>query len=423
MSVHKVAITQITGLSVSGTTDQNGTWNEDVDLDSFVTVPSGATGVILHVTNTTSSARWAGARTPGKTNAVLLVDYPATNAQAQRIVPLGAGNTIDLYLEGTTVQFRILGFTDSTWTFFDIDGTLPTIPHTSGVTTTATASASVDGATAILAHNFTGAWSPIGESTTITATASGHTPNQLLMKTDASRQIRMNTNADTNILGYTTSNGVTWTTWLSSAESITADGTWRDGSSTNSDALFAHLQWTGFSSTQGFGTREDGAAAPANSPENNQGIGQFAPLSDAGAYEYNAESTFTGTPYVVAWLSENTSGGSSTATPTTGALALSGLAASVNSFTAITLRGTLINEAGSPVADATDISCLVWYSNSPAGSPDQSLSSLTTNANGSYSFALALGGLSYLDPVYRVIVRGDPPTQNHAGRRIPAYET
>lgn len=122
------------------------------------------------------------------------------------------------------------------------------------------------------------------------------------------------------------------------------------------------------------------------------------------------------------WSGGDLSSDDATITPTTGSLTLQGRAALANDFTAITLRGTLINEAGSPVADATGIACLVWYGSAPAGTPDESLSSLTTNANGSYSFALALGGLAFNDPVYRVIYSGDPPTRNHAGRRVPDYE-
>lgn len=423
MSVSKVSITQITGLSTSGAVDGSGTWNTGVDLDSFVTVPAGATGVMLLITNTSSSARWAGVRTAGKTNAVMHMDFPPNDAHATRIVPLGTGNTIDCYLEATTVQFYILGFTDDTWTFFDIDGTLPSITNTGGAAATVTAPADVDGATAILAIDYAGQWSPTGEASQISTNASGASPNQLLMKIDGSRQLDLAGTNPVNILGYTTSNGVTWTTWLSSAESITADGVWNNGTSSDAGSHFAHIQWTGFNQAHGFGTREDGVTTPSNSPLNTQGLGRFTPLSDAGAYEYNAESTFTGTPYVVAWLGEHTAGGGSTTTvtPTTGSLTLSGLSALVNDFNTITLRGTLVNEAGSPVANSTDISCLVWYGDLPAGPPDQSLSSLTTNANGSYSFALALGGLSFNDPVYRVIVNDDA-TRNHAGRRIPDYE-
>lgn len=108
--------------------------------------------------------------------------------------------------------------------------------------------------------------------------------------------------------------------------------------------------------------------------------------------------------------------------PITGVLSMSGLAPLVNSFSSIVLRGTLVNEAGSPLANQTGIACLVWYGNTPSGAPDESLSSLTTNANGSYSFALALGGLAFNDPVYRVIYSGSPPDHNHCGRRIPSYE-
>jgi hypothetical protein len=131
----------------------------------------------------------------------------------------------------------------------------------------------------------------------------------------------------------------------------------------------------------------------------------------------------TDTAQVAATFKASAGGGSSaTATPTTGSVVAQGRAPLVNNFTAISLRGTLVNEAGSPLGNLTGVSCLVWYGSAPAGAPSESLSSLTTNANGSYSFALALGGLAFNDPVYRVIYQGSPPTRNHAGRRIPSYD-
>src|SRR3990172_7235415 len=100
MSWSNVTRTTITGLSASGTTDDLGTWNEDIDLDSFVTVPGGATGVILNISNTNSSTRWLGVRRPGDTTDIFLQDI-ARDLRWQ-ICPLGAGNTIDLYTENAS---------------------------------------------------------------------------------------------------------------------------------------------------------------------------------------------------------------------------------------------------------------------------------------------------------------------------------
>lgn len=337
MSFYKVPITQITGLSTSGTADSAGTWNTGVDLDSFVTVPSGATGVIVAIQNTSSSLRWAGLRTTGKTTPVLLADFQINSAIQHRIVPLGAGNQIDLYLEGATVTFYILGFTASDFTFFDIDGTLPSIASTSGVTSTVAAPADVTGAVAILTHNFVGGWSPTGEVALIATTAGSASPNSLLMQVDGSRELRLNTNATTSILGYTTA-GVTWNAWLGNAEDVTADGTWRDGESSNGAAKLAHIQWTGFSAAQGFSVREDGVTTPSGAPLVAYGMGFYAPLSSLGAYEYLAESTFTGSPYVVAWLSEPVAAGATQITAVSDATPYHGQ-------TSITVTGTNFNAA------------------------------------------------------------------------------
>lgn len=146
-------------------------------------------------------------------------------------------------------------------------------------------------------------------------------------------------------------------------------------------------------------------------------------VSSTDAFSPSFTGGSTGTATIAASFKAATSGSTEgTATPTTGSVALQGRAPLVNDFSTITLRGTMINEAGSPLADLTGITCLVWYGSAPVGAPDESLSSLTTNANGSYSFALALGSLAFDDPVYRVIYLGDPPTRNQAGRRVPDYE-
>src|SRR5690606_22191116 len=84
--------------------------------------------------------------------------------------------------------------------------------------------------------------------------------------------------------------------------------------------------------------------------------------------------TFTGSHrcsavFIVIMGAADGGGVETTVTPTTGSLVLNGRTALVNDFDTITLRGTLVNEAGSPVADATGLSCLVWYGDLPAGAP------------------------------------------------------
>ena len=193
MSVHRVAATRITGLAASGTTDDLGSWNEDVDLDSFVTVPSGATAVILTLVNDSSSSRFMGVRTPAKTTAVYHLDQTG-DTQREFFVPLGAGNTIDIYCEEVaTSYFVILGFTSDAWTFFDIDATLPVMPTTGGTLQTITAPAEIpSGVETILMHGFDNAdWMPVGESTLLVG---GAITAPALLKLDGSKQVQADWN-------------------------------------------------------------------------------------------------------------------------------------------------------------------------------------------------------------------------------------
>lgn len=298
---YQVPATRITGLSNSGTTDNLGTWNEDVDLDSFVTVPAGVTAVILMVANDASSPRWQGVRTPGKTASPYFVDA-IIDSQRYSIVPLGAGNTIDLYAEAaTTTFFVILGFMSADWTFFDIDATLPQLPSTTGTQTVSGPSEVPAGAT-LLMLGFIYDWMPVGESVLLDASDTNALSPQLI-KLDGSKQVQLNAAAASNIYGYTTT-GVTWTTWLSSAESITADGTAYTGTSSNAAAEFAFISWSGWSTGQGFATRAQGDSVVPMVSVNSPGNGHFPQLNVSGQYQYQAETGFTGTVYVVAWLTE-----------------------------------------------------------------------------------------------------------------------
>lgn len=429
MTMSKVTATEITGLVVSGTGDNAGTWNEDVDLDSFVTVPSGATAVLLHVRNASVSARWSGARTPGKTTPILLADMQSTS-DAQVIVPLGTGSTVDLYVENLSVDFTILGFFMGDWTWFDVDAAAIELPSSSGSMATVTAPADCPANAIIMMFHdgtsgsgFANTWRPTGE-TTVSGTMSG--PGTLL-KLDASRQVDVNTSSAFRILGYCTS-GVTFQTWYPSGETGAADGTFYDSTTTSPGSEFAYVVTTGNTNTEGVVLRENGSSFP-DSVQANNGWGNnqharswFVPLDVNGVYEWAVENGATGAPVTLAYITEPSASSEATVTPTTGELALVGQSALVNDFETIVLRGTLINEAGSPLADLSGLSCLVWYNTAPAGAPDESLSSLATNSNGSYSFALAVGGLTFGQQVYRVVYSQDPPIANNCRVHTPDYE-
>lgn len=115
-------------------------------------------------------------------------------------------------------------------------------------------------------------------------------------------------------------------------------------------------------------------------------------------------------------------GGSGTINPATAALSLLGRAGSANAFSTVTIREVLINEAGSPVANRTGISLLVWYGGSPAGTPDLSYSALTTDANGTASWSIAPGSLVYNQPIFYVATDGGASlSQYTCARLVPTY--
>ena len=123
-----------------------------------------------------------------------------------------------------------------------------------------------------------------------------------------------------------------------------------------------------------------------------------------------------------AWL-----GGSSetTVTPTTGLAVMSGGQASVNPFSNVRIRDTLINEAGSPVGNRTGIHLMVWYAGVPSGAPDLSYSSMTSDANGTISWSIATGSLVYNQNIFYVAHDGNASgslSQYTCARMIPNYE-
>lgn len=115
-------------------------------------------------------------------------------------------------------------------------------------------------------------------------------------------------------------------------------------------------------------------------------------------------------------------GGSTTVTPTTGLATVNGRAGTVNSFSAVAIREVLINEAGSPVTNRTGIQLLVWYAGNPTGAPDLSYSALTTDADGTASWSLAPGGLTFNQVIFYVATDGGASlSQYTCARMTPTY--
>lgn len=105
------------------------------------------------------------------------------------------------------------------------------------------------------------------------------------------------------------------------------------------------------------------------------------------------------------------------------ALTVNGRAVTVNTFTSVAIMEVLINEAGSPVSNRTGISLLVWYGGAPVGAPDASYSALTTDANGTTSWSLAPGGLTYNQTIFYVATDGGASLSMYTcARMIPTYQ-
>lgn len=112
----------------------------------------------------------------------------------------------------------------------------------------------------------------------------------------------------------------------------------------------------------------------------------------------------------------------SNASPQASPVTMNGRAATVNSFSTITIREVLVNEAGSPVANRTGMSLLVWYAGNPVGAPDLSYSALTTDAAGTASWNIATGGLSYNQTIFYVATDGGASlSQYTCARLVPTY--
>jgi hypothetical protein len=115
-------------------------------------------------------------------------------------------------------------------------------------------------------------------------------------------------------------------------------------------------------------------------------------------------------------------GGSTTLSPAQAALTLNGRTGTINSFSAVFIREVLINEAGSPVTNRTGMSLLVWYAGNPVGAPDLSYSALTTDANGTASWSLPTGGLTFNQAIFYVATDGHSSLSEYTCARItPTY--
>ena len=391
-SVDHVAIT---GLAASGTVDGIGTWNTSVDLDTFTTVPAGATAAIIDVYNTSSSQRWAGVRTPGKTAAVLLEDK-ASDDHGPVVVPLGAGNTVDFYAENTTtVKFFIVGFLGSEWTWFDIDGTPETITSTSSAWADRTVSGVASGTTSICIDGLF-KWRPFGETTDVGV----YVDNYQLVKLDGSKRVSFNSSADRTVRGYAAS-GVTWNAWLGTTLSYTADSTWRLSAVSSAGKALAIIAVGKSVGSSSLSFRQKGSTFDTRDA-NTFPEAHFAPLDAGGEFEYNIETGTTGTAYVHAWLDAATAGPTITDVNTDEAL-------SPGETATITGTGFGATQGAGGVKLTQE-----------AGALESALTGITWGGDTSITGTVALGGLSYGATTSLVVTDNAAATGSIAVTFVPA---
>jgi len=116
------------------------------------------------------------------------------------------------------------------------------------------------------------------------------------------------------------------------------------------------------------------------------------------------------------------SGNVTTLTPASATLTLSGKIPGTSAFTNVRIREVLVNGSGQLVGSATDIGLRVWYSGICAGPPDVSLNGMTTDANGTTSWSIATGALSFNQPIFYVAQNSVSYSHYACGRLVPSYE-
>ena len=289
---------RITGLTASGAVDGSGTWNTAVDISPFVTIPAGATAVILRIYNASASAQWAGVRTPGKTTAELHIDFPGYDVR-DIVVPFVPGQTtLDLYCENATnIEFRVVGVTDSRWHFFDIDGPRPTVLSTGATWASRTISEAADGAVAAIIQN--ARWRPVGATGEIVNPPTG----TALVQLDGSKAVELNTGQAVPLIGYV-DGGVTFPAHLSAQITATLDGTWRLSDQASAGSAIAHIAVDKASAGTHVDFRKVGSAYTSVATGSAYDEYFYTALDASGQFEYLGESGTTATMYVTAYVED-----------------------------------------------------------------------------------------------------------------------
>lgn len=301
MAWTRVANTEITGLAISGTDDGTGSWNVGVNVGTFVSVPPGATGALLEVANITSSVRWAGARTTGKTTPELLEDF-GQRSHTHLLVPLSGAGLIDLYRETDAIVFRLLGFTGPETVYFDIDDTRPSVPSVGASWSTQNLSSIFPaGAQAFITkHSTVARYRTPGSSYSTTAT--GAAGKCTILPLNEARTLDCyytSLNEPENIIGYVTSGFVS--AFPAAISDHAGDSVYRVASAANPNAQFAVVLADNATFSRGWHVRAVGGSAAPSLLGSPMPRSLIAPLNDQGQFELTSEYTPLA-PILVGWL-------------------------------------------------------------------------------------------------------------------------
>jgi len=302
---------KVTGLTASNNSG-TGAYNLNIDISAILTaagytLPSDATGVLIKTTLNKSfgTGQWVKIRSSGKTTPHVNLSMPAT-ARYDFIPFNGSSKLLDFYTSDiTNYDFRIILATDSTWTYFDVDATLPQITATGGSFQTKTITQVPANSSVITSGTGTGAkanlclekWRPVGTATTSTT----HTGTQMFY-VDGSKQVQFSTNVPTELVAYTIS-GVNWNSWRTVQETYTPGTSWTTATQTaaaGKKALFLEFDKTGL--TQWIDFKATGSTYPiiANITQNGYDEGFFTAVNSSGQWDYSIESPLTGSLWLAA---------------------------------------------------------------------------------------------------------------------------
>lgn len=167
-------------------------------------------------------------------------------------------------------------------------------------------------------------------------------------------------------------------------------------------------------------------------------INEPTPITDFGGWQTQVRSGSTSTSVgwddldvggnpegatLLAFEVKAASGGSSTTVaPAQATLTLNGKTPSTSAFQNVRIRQVLVNEGGQAVANAANITLLVWYSGRFGGAPDVSLNGMTSDANGTISWSIPTGTLGYQQPIAYVAQDSVSFSNYTCARLTPSYE-